>query len=108
MVFSKLKPQISKPSIDRWLILQIVNNELIGIKNNYSNSQNVKYNVNKKLDKKFKKRTTLSSGDDSDSSPHESNDFVPAYLHMKCENCNEKFSSYNSLHKHTLEKHENS
>ena len=32
MVFSNLKPQTSKLSIDRWLILQIVNNELIGIK----------------------------------------------------------------------------
>ena len=95
MVFSNKSPYTQRLSSDRWIKYRIIKDNLV---------------EDKKF--KFQKNSKNESSDESDSYRRvklKNGEFwdIPI-MPLNCQNCDEKFFGYTSLHKHTLEKHKNS
>ena len=124
MVFSNKLPFTNALSSDRWQIFRIVNNHLVATdctnKSSFSKiSKNESSDELDESDEELNEKSDSSSLNSKNEKFNDPNSYRRVKLKngefwdipimpLNCQNCDEKFFGYTSLHKHTLEKHKNS
>ena len=121
MVFSNKSPYTQRLSSDRWIIYRIIKDNLVEDEKFkfQKNSKNESSDESDESEEELNEKSDSSSLNSKNEKFNDPNSYRRVKLKngefwdipimpLNCQNCDEKFFGYTSLHKHTLEKHKNS